>query len=144
MARGDEFAVLAAQRAIVDRKLHLNGGRIDRLCRQSGTIRAVGEGLADENVLESGQPHDVPRMGFGHLDAFEALEVIDHRDLAFGQGTVGVDADGGLALNDLARMDLSERNAPEVIGIVQVGDQQLKPLAGKRPRRRDVFHDGLE
>lgn len=66
MARRDEFAVLAS-RTVIDREFHLDGG-MNRLGRQCRPIRTVRQGLANENVLESGQPDDIAGVGLGHFD----------------------------------------------------------------------------
>ena len=79
-----------------------------------------------------------------HLDAFHALEVEDHRDLALGNPTVAVAADGGFTDLHLALNDLAEGDTAEVIGVIEVGHEHLKAVAGLGARGRDVLHDGIE
>src|SRR6185369_9097281 len=77
-------------------------------------------------------------------DAFEALEMVDHRYLARDFGAVSVNANGGLAHRDFTGVNLSERDSSEVIGVIQVRDEELEPFACEGARRRDVFHDGVK
>jgi len=58
VAGGDEFAVDASERAVVDRELHLNGGRIDRHEGQRHAVFGIGDGFADEDIFEAGQADD--------------------------------------------------------------------------------------
>src|SRR5208282_6906716 len=86
--RGHEFAVLAGERAVVYGKFHLNRRRINRNVRQRAALRFVGNRLTDEHVLKTGNADDVARVRLRHFDAFEALEVVNHRDFALGDLTV--------------------------------------------------------
>ena len=83
-------------------------------------------------------------MSFLHFDAFEALEVVNHCDLAVDLGAVAMNANGGLAHGDFAGVNFAESDPAEVIGVIQVCDEELKAIAGEGARRRDVFHDGVE
>ena len=44
-------------------------------------VIGIGDGFADEDVLEAGQADDVAGVGFVDFDAFEALEMEDGGDL---------------------------------------------------------------
>src|SRR6185503_11776648 len=68
----------------------------------------------------------------------------NHRYLAVDLGAVAVDANGGLAHRDFAGVNLAERDSSEVIGVIQVRDEELKAIAGEGARRWDVFHDGVK
>ena len=83
-------------------------------------------------------------MSFLHFDALQTLEVVNHRDLAVDLRAVAVNANGGLAHRDFAGVNFAERDPAEVIGVIQVRDEELKPFAGEGARRRDVFHDGVK
>ena len=92
MAGGDELAVHPGQGAVVDGELHLDGGRVNGHEGQRDAVFGVGDGLADEYVLETGQADDVAGVGLGDFDAFEALEMEDCGDLGRGLPAVAVDA----------------------------------------------------
>ena len=64
MTRGDELAVLAGERAVVDGEFHLNRRRIDRHERQRGARFRIADGFADEHVFEAGQADDVAGVRF--------------------------------------------------------------------------------
>ena len=101
MPGGDEFAVLAGQRAVVDGEFHLDGRRINGDVGQGGA-RRNREGFADEHFLEAGDAHDVAGVGLLDLDAFHAFKMVDHGDLALGNAAMAVAADRRVAHLDLA------------------------------------------
>ncbi len=51
MPGGDELAVHARERAVVDGELHLNRGRINGHERERGAVLRVRDGFADEDLL---------------------------------------------------------------------------------------------
>ena len=53
VARGDELAVLAGERAVVDGEFHLDGRRINRDVRQRRARLGIANRFADEHVLET-------------------------------------------------------------------------------------------
>src|SRR5690606_6391380 len=59
LARGDELAFGADERTVVDRELHLEGRRVDLGEGQGVAIFVGGDGVADIDVLKSGQTDDV-------------------------------------------------------------------------------------
>ena len=144
MPRGDELAVLACERAVVHREFHLNRRRINRDVRQRRTHFAVGDGFTDENLLEARDAHDVARVRLVDLDALHALEVVEHGDLAFGNLASAMTTNRRITHLDLAFVNFPERDTSEVIGVIQVRDEQLKTFARFRTRRRDVFHNRVE
>ena len=83
-------------------------------------------------------------MGFGDFDALHAFEMINRGDLADFLVAIAVDAGAGIADFDFAADNFAEGNTPEVIGVIEVGDQHLETFAGMGARRRDVLDDGVE
>src|SRR6266850_4126599 len=144
VAGGDEFAVDASERAVVDRELHLNGGRIDRHEGQRHAVFGIGDGFADEDVFEAGQADDVAGMSFGDLDSFEAFEVKDRGDFRQCFSPIAVDADRGIAHFYLAAVDFAKSDSAEVIGVIEIGGEQFETFAGVSAGRGNVFDDGVE
>src|SRR5438034_4280070 len=97
VAGGDEFAVTAAERAVVYGEFHLDRWRVDRLVRQRWTLGTINDGFADEDLLEAGHADNVAGVSFLHFDTLQAFEVVNHRDLAVDLGAVAMNANGGLA-----------------------------------------------
>ncbi len=94
VARGDEFAVLSGERAVVDGEFHLDRRRINRDVRQRRARLGIADRFADEHVLKTGEADDVARVRFLNLDALHAFEMVDRGDLALGDFAVAVTADG--------------------------------------------------
>ncbi len=59
VAGGDELAVLAGQRPVVDGKLHLDGRRIEFRERDRLAVLAVAKRLANGEFLEPGDADDI-------------------------------------------------------------------------------------
>src|SRR5260221_3017022 len=55
-----------------------------------------------------------------------------------------MNADRWIGYLDLAADNFSERDAAQVIRVIQVGHQQFEPLARVGARRGDVLDDGVE
>ena len=79
MARGDELAVLAGERAVVHREFHLNRRRIDRDVGQGGARFGVADRFADEHVFKASQADDVAGVRFLDFDPLHAFEMEDQR-----------------------------------------------------------------
>src|SRR5262249_18520976 len=144
MPRSDELAVVAGERTVVDRELHLDRRRINRYVRQRSAQFRIANRFADEHFLEAGQPDDVAGVRFLNLDALHAFEMIDRGELALADLSIAMPADGGFAELHLAFVNFSERDTPEVIAVIEVGHEQLKTVTGPSARRRDVLDDRVE
>src|SRR5687767_12461606 len=83
-------------------------------------------------------------MGLLNLDALEAFEMVDHGDLSLCDFAIAVQAGGGLSDFDFALDDFSEGDAPEVIAVIKIGDENLETFAGLCARRGNVLHDRVE
>src|SRR5262245_19388969 len=144
MTRGDELAVLSAERAVVDSELHHDRGRISGNVRQCGAILVIDNGFADEDFFEARDAHNVARVRFGNFHTLETLKVKDGGDFAGRFDAVAVNAHCGIADFDFTGENLAERNSTEVIAIVEIRDELLKTFAGAGAGRRDVLDDRIK
>src|ERR1700704_1532927 len=71
MSRGNKFSVTAGKGRIVHENSHPDGGWIDIDKLKRGALLAIGQGLADVDVLESGQPDNFTGGGLFGLDLLE-------------------------------------------------------------------------
>src|SRR5581483_9748879 len=81
LARGDELALAAGERRVVDEKVERDGGLVDRNGGERLGSRLTGDRLADVNVAEARDHDDVARARRGRLDARESLEGKEFGDL---------------------------------------------------------------
>ena len=144
MPRRNQFAVIARQRAIIHRELHLDRRRIDRHERQRHAILRIRNRLANEHLFEPSQSDDVAGVRFGNFDPLQPFEMKDRGDFRAALATVPMNTNRRVAQFDLAAVDLAESDSAQVIGIIKIGDQQLEPFASMRAGRRDVFDDRVE
>src|SRR5579859_7802809 len=144
MPGGDELAVHARERAVVDGELHLNGRRINGHERERRAVLGIRDGFADEDFLEAGQADNVASVGLLDFNALHALEMENGGGLGTGLLAVAVEADNGIPNLDFARDNFTEGNAPEVIRIIEVRHEHFEALSGVGARRRDVLDNGVE
>ena len=74
LAAGDELAFAASERGVVDAEGHLHGRLFDGDDWQRHGDFGAGEGLADENVRDACDGHDVARRGAGQFHSPHAFE----------------------------------------------------------------------
>ena len=79
--RRDELPFLPRQRPIIDRKLHLDRGRINRHKRQRLPVHRIGNGLTDEHILKASHANDVPRVRFRNFNSLQAFKMEKSGDL---------------------------------------------------------------
>src|SRR5665213_1323285 len=144
MARGHQLAVQTGQRAVVDRKLHLDGRRINGHERQRLPRDVVRDGLANKNVLEARHANDVAGMGLGDFDTFQSFKVKYRRDPSGGFPAVAVQTGGFVADLDFAAVNFAKGDSTQVFRIIEIGREHFELDAGVRARGRDVFDDRLE
>jgi hypothetical protein len=73
LAAGHELAFAAGQRRGVDPEGHPQRGRVDVQARQRPGIGRVGQGVADRDLGQAGDRHDVARPCLGDLDPLDAV-----------------------------------------------------------------------
>ena len=138
------LAVAAAERRVVDRQHHGDRRLVDLDVRQRARVLAVGEGLADAHLVEAGDGHDVPRAGLGDLDPPQPLVAVEQRDLGGQEAAVEPAERHLLGLAHPAVEDPPDRQAADVVVVVEVGEQELQRHRRVVARRRHRAHDLLE
>jgi hypothetical protein len=119
------------------------GGSIGNV-RQRRTVFAVGDGFGNENFFKAGQAHDIAGMRFRNLNALHAFEVVNHRYLPARNFAVAMAANRGITHFDFSLVNFTKRNSPEVIAVIQIGDEHLESVTGARARGRDMFGNGVK
>ena len=69
LARGHEFSLASRPGRIVGAENHGDGGLVDAQGRKRLGILAVGDRIADADVLDAGDSDDVAGLGGGHFNA---------------------------------------------------------------------------
>ena len=123
-------AFAAGEGRVVDAELDGDGGLVDDDERQRRGVFGAGDGFADGDALDAGDGDDVAHGGLGGLNALEAGEGEElgdagllERAVAFGDGDIVADVERALE-------DAADGDAAEVVGVVEVGDQDLQRAVG--------------
>ena len=131
-------AVLAGERRGVHAQGHAQRRRVDVQAWQRPRVSGVGDGVADRDLGDTRQRHDVAGAGLGHVDPLDAARRGEARHGSVqGHGAPGLDRAVGtlrllahdgdpLAGLDRAAPDAPDRHAPHVVVGGQVGDEELK------------------
>ncbi len=144
LAAGDVGALAPRHRRGVDREDHADGRLVDPDRRQRDRPLEVREGLADAELVEAGDRHDVARPRALDLRALEAVVAVEHGDLGLDHRAVVLDARHLLPAPDLAVEDAPDREPADVVVVVEAGDQQLQRHRRVVGRRRHAGDDLLE
>ncbi len=146
MARGNEFAFSAHERPIIDRKLHLQRGRIDLRERQGMAGFVGGERIANINIFKTGETNDITRAGGRILFGAEAGELENFGDFganAFSAFRVTEDVNRIANIYGAAE-NLTHRNTTNIVTPIDVGDQHMEGIIGFGEGRGNVVENGLE
>ena len=147
LAAGDEFALAAGKRAVVDGEGHLHRGRgdLDKLDRLDAARRA--DRVADGDVADAGHGDDAAGLRLRDGHALQALELIH----GHGLGLLGrrirlvVVAHGDLlVLADDAALDTADGDAADKLVVVDGRHEHLERRVDILFRRGDVLQDRLE
>ena len=138
VAGGDEFALAPREGRVVDVEGHGEGGLVDLDEGQGLRMLRVAQGLADVQPLDAGDRHNVADAGFLGLGAPEARELIQPRDLHALLLAVLLAQHGLRAHFDAPALDLADAYAPDVIVVVEGGEQKLQRAVLVALRRRDI------
>ena len=103
-----------------------------------------GDGLPDADALEPGQGHDLAAVRPLHRRALQPLEGEELGDLRGLQGAVRFRHRHLVAQGDVAGEDAPDGQAPQVVAVVQVRDQELEGAVLRGARGRDVADQRLE
>ena len=112
--------------------------------RQRLRVVGVDDGLADHDVVNAGNGHDVAGACGFDRDTLEALGAQQFGDAEVLEGAVHTGQAVGLALLKGAVVDADQTESAEEVGGVDVGDVGLQRRAFLVFRSRNVLDDGLE
>ena len=142
MARRDELALAAGERARVDAERHRERRLVDADGRQRLRLLRVRDRVADGHVAEARQRHDLAHGRLGHLDALHALVDEDLADLRL-DFLVAVDEHDVLIRARLAAADAADGDAADVVIRFERRDHELQRAFLVAVRRRDLLDDRL-
>src|SRR5215212_6580817 len=143
-ARRDEPAFFPREGGGARAEGHADRRFVDADRGQGLRFGLVGYGLPDLRVLDAGEGHDVAGADLLGLDAPqpEVREGLDHARTR--HRAVLVDQIDELPAPYLAPSHAPDHDAPEVLGVVQVGDEHLERRREIHLRSRDLRQHRLE
>src|SRR5205823_190935 len=109
---------------------HVERRLIDLDRRQRDRVVKVGDGVADIDVLQADDGADVAGAYLVCFDAAQPIEDVELGDgVVHARGGAGMLHEGdGLALANPAGDDGTDRNAPDIVAVVEGGHQHLQRL----------------
>ena len=126
LARSDKLSFRSSKRRVVDAEDHRNCRLVDRDHRQRLWVVGRGNGVADVDIGNACQRHNLAYarlVGGNALQTFEQVKLFDSRLL---NGAV-VLGDGDLLIaGDLAGENSADSQPPYIFVVVHVGDQKLQ------------------
>ena len=140
----DVFAFPPGEGAGVDREGHLDRRLVDRHGRQCQRLFGVRQRLADPDLGEPGDGHDLSGLDLVHFLALQPFEDQEVGDFPGDHGPVGLDADNRLALGERAGQQLADAHFALVRVLDQGQDQHLEGPVGHDRRGRDRVQDRVE
>ena len=144
VAAGDVLAFAAGKRRSVHAELNGDGRLVDDDERQRRRVLDAGDGFADGDAFNAGHGHNVAHRGFLGLDALEAGKGEQLGDAGFVERAVAARDVHFVAGMQRALKDAADGDAAEVIGVVEIGDQNLQRAFGIAGGFGNRIHDGLE
>jgi hypothetical protein len=103
----------------------------------------VADGVADGDVVDAGDGHDLARRSGLDRDALEAFVDEELLDVALGVGLVAEDQEI-LRRGQRAAHDAPDREAADVVVVRGVADDHLEGAVGVARRAGDLLEDGVE
>ena len=143
LARGEELALTACQRRIVYADFHRDRRRVDINKWQGLALFGIDQRLADVDLFESTDAHNVSGQCLLNLHFFQPFVGKNSSDLGFLLLTIFVDTNNGLSHLNLAADNASVSDTTEVVAIVEIRHQHTEKIHVGFGWRRDVFHDRL-
>ena len=137
---------LAGERGGVDPDLHLDRRLLDDDALQRPAFPSrleVDDRIADVDVLDAGDRHDLARRGLLRRDTLQPLDRRQDLDRPLERGPVLDDADGLIGPHRPGD-DATDREATRVVVVVEVVDDDLQRRARVPGSRGDVLDDEVE
>src|ERR1035437_2150148 len=130
LPRGDKISFAARPWRIVHRESHRHGRLVDANRRQRTRVLEVGDRFTDRDVLDARHDHYLARAGGFALDARESLPSVDMGDLADHSLAVAPAQRIVLRRRHRAGDDSADREAADVIVVVDIIDLELQRRVG--------------
>ena len=143
-ARGHELALASGPGRIVDGKSHRDGGLIDANRGQRPWILEVGDRLADFDIFQTRNHHDISRLRAIDFDPLQTLPRVEMRDLAHAGGAVEVAQRVLAAVLHRARDHATDREAANVVIVIEVVGLELQRRFRIDFGAGQMTDDGLE
>ena len=137
-------AVPPGERRRVDADRHRQARVVDVDDRQRARVVGIGERLADRDLRDAGDGHDLARAGLVGGHPVERVGDVELGDAGPLDRAVDAAPGDGAALAQRARAHPAQREAPDVRRGVEVGDERLQRHAGVVGRRRDALEEQVE
>ena len=142
----DISALTAREGGIVDLERHRDGRLADFDERQTLDALRRADGVTDGQIRRAGQRHDVAHADFFRVHTLQAvvlIQVAQTPRLARHAG-LHICVDDVHARLEHAAGDAADADAPDILGVVDGGNQHLRRAVGIAFRRGNVFQDGIE
>src|ERR1039458_528872 len=144
VARRHPLPLAPGERRGVDGERHRDRGLVNLDWRQRLRIFRGGHRLADRDAFHSGDGQDIALPADGFIHPLQPLERIQLGDLGGVQRAVALGDGHVIAVLKRAVYHPADAQAPQIIAVVQVGDQHLEYAVRVADRWWDVLHDGVE
>ena len=146
LTAGDELALTAGQRAVVDREGHLHGGVVDLDEGQRLHVGGAAQGVADGHVRQTGECHNitcgdvVARLTAVGLEVVQLGQTAAHLQILI----VPVTDDNFLAHLGNTVLDAADADAAHEVVVVHRGHQHLEGSLRVTLGRLDGAQQGVE
>ena len=144
VAGGDELAFSTGEGRVVDGEDDGDGGIVDLDGREGLGIFEGAEAFTDGDAGDAGDGDDVADLGLDGIFALEAMKGEELGDLDGLEGAVELGEVDLLAVFERAVEDAGDGEAAEVVGVVEVGDEDLEVAVGAAGGGGDGLEDKVE
>ena len=126
--------------------LNLNRDRrlVDHNQRQRRRSFNDGDGLADGDAFHAGHGHDVAHRGFGRLGPLQSGEREQLGDARLHQRSVALRDVDVVARVQRSLKDAADGDAAKVVGVIEIGNENLQRCLDIARGRWNRRHNGLE
>ncbi len=146
LSRGAVGALLARKRAVVDHEIHRDRRLRDLLERDRPLVAWHADRVADLQVADARDGDDRADLRLRDVHFLKAVELVELGDpgLLVDRRVVIVHPDDLLADRDRAVVDLADADTPDILVVVNRGNENLRPPLRIALRCRNVIDDGLK
>src|SRR5690606_6012960 len=128
---------------IIDREANFDRRLFNRDAREGLGLHGIGDGISNHNLIEAAKRHDISGARFLDGDARKLLKAVERPDLLI-RGLVLADKLHVHLLLHATAADPANRDAPDVVVVDRVVNEDLKWRVGIALRSRYALDDGFE